>query len=280
MLLEHGAWYHAYWKKMLHFRWRQFRLRLRGIEHHLVLNTPEELSLARIAGVRAVHISHNVYCNERIFRPLQLSKMYDAVYIAKSERFKRHELAKDIERLAILRSSGAAIVDFCPAVAHATTNTEVLDKANVAKFINQAHCTLALSAEEGGMFASFESLLCGVPVVSTPSRGGRDLFYDDSNSLIVNATSEDVRKGVEKIKHSLKDTAQIRATAVLRLSELRVTYSKYIAEIIFRKRPDLYLSIEDPFCKVHQRISNLNLDDLFCEATANEIPEKTVRLLQ
>jgi glycosyltransferase involved in cell wall biosynthesis len=256
------------------------RLRQRGIEHHLILNTPKELSLARKVGVRAAHISNNVYCNERVFRRLQLNKVFDALYIAKSARFKRHELAKDIERLAILRSSGEAIADCCPAVAHATTNSEILDKESVARFINQANCTLALSAEEGGMFASFESLLCGVPVVSTPSRGGRDLFYDESNSLIVKATSEDVRAGVEKINQAVMDPAQIRGAAVLRLSELRVTYSNYIAEIIFRRRPDLYPSPEVPFQKIHQRISSLNLDDLFCEATAKEIPEKTVRLLQ
>jgi glycosyltransferase involved in cell wall biosynthesis len=222
---------------MLHYRWRQLRLRQFGIEHHLIINTPEELSLARKVGVRAAHISQNVYCNERVFRQLQLNKVFDALYIAKSARFKRHELAKDIERLAILRSGGVAIADFCPAVAHATTNIEILNKESVAKFINQAHCTLALSAEEGGMFASFESLLCGVPVVSTPSRGGRDLFYDETNSLIVKATSEDVRAGVEKINQAPIDPAQIRATAVLRLSELRVKYSNYIAEIIFASGP-------------------------------------------
>lgn len=271
VLFEHGAWYQAYWKKMAFYRWHQWRLKKLAIEHHLIVNTEAEAKLAGKFGVRAKQISHNVYCSEKVFRPEPLEKKFAALYIAKSERFKRHALAKNIQNLAILRSSGPPLEQFCPEVSHATTNAEVLEKPEVARFINQSHCTLALSAEEGGMFASFESLLCGVPVVSTPSVGGRDLFYNQFNSIIAQPDPEKVREAVEKIVTDGVDCAKIRADAVSRLEALRIEYSAYLSDAATGGTVSSSI--------FHQRMTDLNLDDLFCDASAAMIPTKIVDLL-
>lgn len=256
---------------MLLYRWRQARLQQRGIEHHLIVNTPEEQRLADRVGVRAKEISQYVYCDEKIFRPMSVEKKFDALYIAKSEAFKRHALAKDVARLAILKSSGPDVADFCPEVSHATANTEILEPQEVALFINQAHCTLALSAEEGGMFASFESLLCGIPVVSTPSRGGRDRFYTETNSLISQPDSLSVRQAVDKFVHGGADGANIRADAVARLEMLRCEYSNYISEIASCG--------QDGRAQILDRLRSLNLDHLFCEASQPSIPLSIRKLL-
>lgn len=279
ILLEHGAWYHAYWKKMIFYRIRQVHLQRRGIEHHLIVNTPEELSLANRVGVRAKHISQYVYCNEKIFRPMTMDIKFDALYIAKSERFKRHVLAKDIPRLAILKSSGPKVSEFCPEVAHATSNEAILELEEVAKFINQSHCTLALSAEEGGMFASFESLLCGVPVVSTPSRGGRDLFYNVTNSIISKPDSSSVRQAVDHFVIGGSDQDRIRTEAVSRLENLRSEYSSYIAEVLLHRRNDSSDATQHLRARILFRLKTMNLDQLFCQASEPSIPLSITKLL-
>jgi glycosyltransferase involved in cell wall biosynthesis len=53
-----------------------------------------------------------------------------------------------------------------------------LSPHDVAACINRARVGLCLSAEEGAMFASTEYLLCGLPVVTTVNRGGRDFFFE------------------------------------------------------------------------------------------------------
>jgi glycosyltransferase involved in cell wall biosynthesis len=66
-------------------------------------------------------------------------------------------------------------------------------------YINQAKVGLCLSADEGAMYASAEYLLCGLPVVSTRSIGGRDTFFDDEYVKIVDDTPEAVSEGVREM---------------------------------------------------------------------------------
>ena len=51
-----------------------------------------------------------------------------------------------------------------------------LNTEEVRRILVQSRCGLALSAQEGAMYASGEYLLAGLPVVTTRSRGGRDAF--------------------------------------------------------------------------------------------------------
>jgi glycosyltransferase involved in cell wall biosynthesis len=72
----------------------------------------------------------------------------------------------------------------------------LLNEGEVKEKINQSNCGLILSASEGACFASSEYLLCGIPIVSTVSEGGRSVWYDEYNSLIVDANADAVTEGV------------------------------------------------------------------------------------
>ncbi|WP_164127899.1 glycosyltransferase, partial [Stenotrophomonas maltophilia] len=54
----------------------------------------------------------------------------------------------------------------------------------VNRVYNQAAVGLCLSAVEGAMCASMEYLMAGLPVVSTPSVGGRDVYFDPDYCII------------------------------------------------------------------------------------------------
>ena len=60
-------------------------------------------------------------------------------------------------------------------------------------------------------FASMEYLLAGRPVVSTPSLGGRDFFFDNRYVEIVDPTPEAVLEGVNRLRKKRLDPAFIRA---------------------------------------------------------------------
>ena len=47
---------------------------------------------------------------------------------------------------------------------------------------------------EGANYSSSEYLLCGLPVVSTESSGGRDYWFDDYNSIICKPNEDSVKK--------------------------------------------------------------------------------------
>jgi glycosyltransferase involved in cell wall biosynthesis len=275
ILLEHPTWYQGYWLKMLSRRVRQIRYARRGIEAHLILNTAREHSMAKSLGLRATFASQNLYLDESTFRPLDRVKDFDAVYVAKLEPFKRHALAANVEKLAILKVADVNLEETYPSVAHATTNRKPLTFPEVADFINRSHCSLALSKEEGGMLASFESLLCGVPVVSTHSRGGRDLFYDSENSTLVEANAASVANAVSNYTKNSASPGDIRRKAIRDLKKHRAMYSTYIASIISRQGgPNIDI---EHF--IRSRFENGAADRLFVDNEASRIPERILELL-
>lgn len=229
-VVEHIPWWHGKADVMLRRKAQQLAFSIKGIEHHLMVHAQDEEKMRRRFGVRGSFISQNIYISEEIFELLEVEKLYDAVYVAQLKPFKRHELARAIKHLYIACSGD--LKSFCPAVAHASFSEKGLDRFELAKVINQSYCSLALSAVEGGMLASFESLLCGVPVVSTPSKGGRDEFFDTENAIIVSPEAKDVAAAVEHWKVRTPDPQAIRATALARLADHRQRFCEYVAAVI------------------------------------------------
>jgi glycosyltransferase involved in cell wall biosynthesis len=275
ILLEHPTWYQGYWLNLVKRRSLQISHRRRGIEAHLILNTDREFKMAKAFGIRCAFASQNIFINEDIFKPLNREKCFDAVYVAKLAPFKRHELAAQIAKLAIIQFAPVDLTKGCPSVAHATTNQAPLAYDEVAKFINQASCSLALSKEEGGMLASFESLLCGVPVVSTRSRGGRDIFYDSSNSTIVDADSNAVAKAVAKWVQDPGNAADIRTRALRDLATHRELYARYVCNLICRHGgPNL-----ETLHFIKTRFGNGGVDRLFVSEASKSLPKDVIDAL-
>ena len=79
-----------------------------------------------------------------------------------------------------------------------------------------------LSKAEGACYASAEYLLCGLPLVTTKSIGGRDVFYDDAYTLVVDDTPEAVREGVRQMIERDISPEFIRRETLKKLSPHRV----------------------------------------------------------
>ncbi len=174
-------------------------------------NTKKQLEMFEDFGLRGIFCNHNCFVDERIFYPLQqTNKKFDALYDSRLSVWKRHDLAKKVENLALLfyfipgddKEYINQQINFFSDKAHLfnlTKNNEYkkLNTRELNKAINSCKTGLCLSEEEGAMYASMQYLLCGLPVVTTPSRGGRDVFFDEEYVETVEPDPDAVKNGVK-----------------------------------------------------------------------------------
>jgi glycosyltransferase involved in cell wall biosynthesis len=230
-VLEHIAGWSVPIHRMAKFTARQVVHRLEKREHHLLVNAKDEERVRKMMLIRGAHFNHNLYINEHLYQPLAEPKIYDAIYTAQLAAFKRLALAKQVDRLMVV-SYGGDLHAYCPDLQHAEFNREFLPRPELARKYNQAYAGLCLSAQEGAMLSSCEYLLCGIPVVSTPSKGGRDEFFSPQNSIIVPPDPELVAKAVQQWKAAPPDPVVIRTEVLSKINSLRLEYCTYIANLI------------------------------------------------
>lgn len=230
-LIQHLPWWHGTMRSMLRQKIRQLKYERAGINHSLMVNAWDEESQRKRFRIKGCLVSQNIYINQNTFRPRLREKLFDAIYIAQLKPFKRHYLARDVTRLLIMAADLSELQRVQPTVPNATFNEAEMSKEEVADAINASICSLALSEVEGGMLASFESLLCGVPVVSTPSKGGRDMFFNDYNSRIVDPTAKDVASAVSYFGRFPHDPSLIRSTALSDIEGHKRRFCEYVSEI-------------------------------------------------
>jgi glycosyltransferase involved in cell wall biosynthesis len=204
-------------------------------EHRILFlcNTSTEASLLSRAGIPSVHCNHNAFLDERLYRPLPAVKRFDAVYNSRLEPFKRHALARQVRSLAILtygldESPVGYVREVRQMLAHAEwlnfpaqDGYRLIPREEIPRHLASARVGLCLSAEEGAMYASGEYLLCRLPIVSTRSKGGRDVFFDDEYVAIVDDTPEAVAAGVERMVRLSPDPEYIRNRTIEKLRRHR-----------------------------------------------------------
>jgi len=171
----------------------------------VLINQPEEAEIAsRLPGVDVAYVNHNLVISPRVFSITDAEKQYDAIVNSSALAWKRVHLCAGIENLCCVQRGLAPEIlgdrFDVRTLSPRFVNDRALAKAEVAALANQSFCGVILSACEGACLASTEYLLCGLPVVSTPSVGGRHVWYDDENSIIVEPDVDAVRDGVAEAR--------------------------------------------------------------------------------
>lgn len=195
-------------------------------------------------------INQNAWLDENlVMTPIaDISKIYNAIYVGRFSPFKRHHLAANVEKLALVAGSnhGNKMDEALPK--HVYVNKEPLTPKDVCKKINEAGCGLILSAEEGACFASSEYLLCGIPVVSTRERGGRSVWYDEYNSIICDDNAQEIADAVEELNKNPRDPLKIRSAHI---SKARVYRQKFILKLaeLLEQHGDYEVDAADYFKK-------------------------------
>ena len=117
------------------------------------------------------------------------------------EKFKKLDL-DSMDKLK--KENWVNCIEFASVVASKNCSREGCDPPNikeVSNFINKCRVGLCLSSEEGGMYASTQYLLCGLPVVTTNNIGGRNTFFHPDYVYYAEDDSRDIAHGVEELKN-------------------------------------------------------------------------------
>lgn len=176
-------------------------------------------------------INHNCFLDYEKFKIINTPKLYDAVYTARFSPFKRHNLCALVENLALIAGHawGEETQDKPPSK---YLNERPLSPEEVVVKINESRSGLILSEFEGACYSSSEYLLCGVPVVSTWSHGGRDVWYNSYNSITTDASAEMIGKAVRAMAGRSPNPLKIRNMHIRQSEEMRGSFRALVNNIL------------------------------------------------
>ena len=198
-----------------------------------VTNERSESLWLRMIGQDATHLTQSLHAREHFFTPGTEAKIHDAVYAATLAPFKRIELAREIESIHfvtyVTHQQSWDLHAYEPRLRHATFNREFITKEEVRSHYRQSRVGLALSKSEGAMWASVEYLLCGLPVVTTPNRGGRDRYFSEKYVTWCPPEPSRIKEAVGKFVESPPCAEFIRSETIFRITADRHTYLGMLA---------------------------------------------------
>jgi glycosyltransferase involved in cell wall biosynthesis len=211
---------------------------------YMLLNSPEEVDLfkVRFPGRHVALVNNAAWIDTTAFDCMESAskhKVFDAVLNAKAESFKNHHLAALVPELCCISGGDESSVDeLYSNLKPSYLNNSPLLFEDIAYLINKSTVAMMLSEEEGACYASAEYLACGVPVVSTPSRGGRHMFYNDKNSIICEATPEGVAKAVAEAQTKVAagefSAVHIREQFMMDVLSHQKTFTRVLQEVFDR----------------------------------------------
>lgn len=197
------------------------------IDLTICCNDEFELEILSNIGFRCILVNHNAFLDEYLFSIYQHPIKYDAIYTTRLLPYKRIELASKIRNLAlILAIDNEGCEDFqyrdkVKGIGKVLNHNSFFNPKMVCTQINQSKCGLILSEEEGANYATVEYLLCGIPVISTPNIGGRDVFLNKSNSIIVEPNADSVFNAVNSINPHYYNKRGLRDVCLLKMYDHR-----------------------------------------------------------
>ncbi len=209
------------------------RRSLGGATVHVLANSPKEEKGLRRFGIDAFHCHQNAFLDYNRYGVLSYPQKYSCVILSRITPFKRLELAAELRNYLLIGRWSARESDYGKQV---MANLQGVSwKKKVYSFriqhqFNRARCGVILSGVEGANFVSTEYLLCGLPVVSTPSIGGRDVFFSPDNAVIVDPAADAVRNAVENIRTDW-DRQGIRQQTIRRMQHFRHRLQEKIRQV-------------------------------------------------
>jgi len=166
--------------------------------------------------------NNNSFLNETVYKILDTEeKKYDMIINSRFSDYKNTNIANlvnNVVHVGYLDGKRTKIPDFgyLPNFNNIKPIIKSLYNLNnigfrhllpeeIVKFANQSYVGGIFSPIEGQCLASSENLLCGLPVISIKSKGGRDVWYNEKNSIICDNNPNDVLKCVNIAKEKIKN---------------------------------------------------------------------------
>lgn len=223
----------------------------------IIANTRLEYDMLQRAGFETLLANQNQFADPEVYKPLEQpgERPFDAVYNARFRPYKRHELATSVKRLSLVGytfgtpefDAIADLFDDAHFANHRDGKLRRLTQAEVNVALNQARVGLCLSEVEGAMMAAVEYLLAGLPVVTTPSRGGRDIYFDDRFVRVVEPEPEAVARAVQSFVEEDISPEFIRAETLKKLKAANEEFLTDLSQMLAISRDDLAETFHERF---------------------------------
>lgn len=273
-----GFWWDMERKERVdHFQITYRKLKRKHPHMHLVVlcNSTGELQMFRQRTDIPCHlVNHNCFLDERVYRVREeVAKEFDALYNARMGAYKRLELAEAVRSLALITSPFPAHEplenDYYHGIRRRLSHAhwlnfngnrqyERIPVTQICEQINRARTGLILSATEGACYSAGEYLLCGLPVVSTQSKGGRDELFTDATALLVPPEPQAVADGVRHWITAGYDPHRIRETTLALVWQHRRTFFGIVDAI--RKASGKARPMEEDWPCIHRNKMNYKCD--------------------
>ena len=214
--------------------------------------TEETRDIIKEKGFRTILLNHNClldYNKYSIKTNNEFERKYNAVINSRPFWWKRVYLASKVNKLLYIKGSDWA-KDETSWDGYKDMNLTLkfgLPQYVVNNLYNISKVGLILSGNtgenqqglcEGANYSSSEYLLCGLPVVSTKSSGGRDYWFDDYNSIICKPNEDSVKKSVDIMLKKL-DNGEINREKIrnIQIEKMNLMRENFINETkkIFNK---------------------------------------------
>ena len=187
-------------------------------------------------GYNSILCNQNCFIDYNNFNTKNTEIIYDAVMNCRPEIWKRPYLAEEIKNLAYIKGAtyGNEKYDYTKLTLK-FMNESIINMNKVIEVYNKSYCGLIFSEREGACYSSSEYLLCGLPIISTESRGGRNTWYNKNNSIIVDPDKIKIKEAVEicikNIKNNIFNKENIRNAHIELTNLMRQNFNEYIQKI-------------------------------------------------
>lgn len=226
--------------------------------------TKDETNLLRLFGKSAFMLNHNMNIDENKFYIEESSKSYDFLLVSQLEKFKRIHLGELLNNVALVKYGdmngvvGLNISNYLPGLKY--LNDHHLNSAEMRGIYNRSKVYGIFSKREGPNLATVEALLCGLPIISTSSVGGREIFLNNENSKIV------------------KDCPQaIMAAGQVMLENYKMYNPHNIRNDVIEKIQNFRNNLIDIVC-IRSNLSREMISDVFSEFYSRGIDDGAIHL--
>lgn len=225
-------------------------------------NSIDDLHYYKKNKLNTIFCNQNCWLDNKIFNIIDIKKEYDLVLNASTASWKNHSLLKNINKkyktifiTYTNKNTDKRLQLYSPS--KILTNISV---ENIAEHLCKAKIGLALSKIEGSCYASTEYLLCGLPVVSVESKGGRDIWYTDKNSVITEAKESSLLISIDELisKLTMFNSTEIREECILLQNSFREKFNQYLQTLI--PNEDIPFIMKKNY--VNKMLYNIDLDNI------------------
>ena len=201
--------------------------------------------------------NHNAFMYEELYQIKNIPKKYNLIVNSSFEKYKRRHLCKKIKNcvhIGYFQSNDYKNnKDFFPdngiypnfeiGKEKNKENFKTITTDKITEFINESLVGGIFSSEEGACWSSSEYLLCGIPVISTYSQGGRAHWYNEYNSIQCADNKDSIKNAfnmaVEKLNNGTFNPIKIREMHLQEMENQRNNLINFVLDIFKKITPNI-----------------------------------------